>query len=32
MRNPANWALGFKIAILVVTVALIWIEVKWPGA
>lgn len=25
-------ALGFKIAILVLTVALIWIEVRFPGA
>jgi len=27
-----NLALGFKIAILVLTVALIWIEVRFPGA
>lgn len=28
----ANLALAFKIVILVVTVALIWIELKFPGA
>lgn len=27
-----NWALAFKVAILVLTVALIWIEVRFPGA
>ena len=32
MRNPAHIALAFKVAILVITVALIWIELKWPGA
>jgi len=32
MRNPANWSLALKVVILAVTVALIWIEVKWPGA
>jgi len=32
MRDPHNIALAFKVAILVITVALIWIEVRWPGA
>ena len=27
-----QWALAFKVCILVLTVALIWIEVRWPGA
>jgi hypothetical protein len=26
-----NLALGFKVAILVITVALIWIEIRFPG-
>ncbi len=30
--HPHQLALAFKIAILVVTVALIWIEVRFPGA
>lgn len=32
MRNPHHWALAFKVAILAITVTLIWIELKWPGA
>lgn len=30
--NPYHVAFAFKIVILVVTVALIWIEVRFPGA
>ena len=30
--SPNHVALAFKVAILVVTVALIWIEIRWPGA
>jgi hypothetical protein len=32
MHSAHSLALAFKIAILVITVALIWIEVRWPGA